>query len=232
MPSPSPTAMHIRLSKQHMYNSIKKSPRGSGCSPSGWRYEHLKVIASDTVSAEHLHFAFSCIANGSVPVSIARLLSSARLIALPKASGDVRPIAIGEVFRRVTAKCICAQTKSEFSNFFSPLQHGASTVGGTHLLLHHIQLLLEANSDWIVLKTDAKNAFNSIHRFHHLLQQVMESFSILTNHVMQMYSGFGPLIFLQNNVPVILSSQEGIHQGDPLGPVLFSLGIQQTLVNL
>ena len=89
MPSPSPTAMHIRLSKQHMFNSIKKSPRGSGCSPSGWRYEHLKVIASDTVSAEHLHFAFSCIANGSVPVSIARLLSSARLIALPKASGDV-----------------------------------------------------------------------------------------------------------------------------------------------
>ena len=157
MPSP---AMHISLSKQHMFNSIKKSPRGSGCGPSGWRYEHLKVTASDTVSAEQLHFAFSCIANGSVPVSIARLLSSARLIALPKASGDVRPIAIGEVFRRVTAKCICAQMKSEFSNFFSPLQHGVSTEGGTDLLLHHIQLLLEANSDWIVLKTDAKNAFN------------------------------------------------------------------------
>ena len=60
----------------------------------------------------------------------------------------------------------------------------------------------------------------------------MKSFPILTNRVMQMYSGFGPLVFLQNNVPVILSSQEGIHQGDPLGPVLFSLGIQQTLVDL
>ena len=228
MPSP---AMHISLSKQHMFNSIKKSPRGSGCGPSGWRYEHLKVIASDTVSAEQLHFAFYCIANGSVPVSIARLLSSARLIALPKASGDVRPIAIGEVFTRITAKCICAQMKSEFSNFFSPLQHGVSTEGGTDLLLHHIQLLLEANNDWIVLKTDAKNAFNSIHRSH-LLQQVMKSFPTLTNHVMQMYSGFGPLVFLQNNIPVILSSQEGIHQGDPLGPVLFSLGIQQTLVDL
>ena len=178
-----------------------------------------------------MHFAFSCIANESVPVSIARLLSSARLIALPKASGDVRPIAIGEVSRRITANCICAQMKSEFSNFFSLLQHGVSTEGGTDLLLHHIQLLLEANNDWIVLKTDAKNAFNSIHRSH-LLQQVMKSFPILTNHVMQMYSGFGPLVFLQNNVPVILSSQKDIHQGDPVGPVLFSLGIQQTLVDL
>ena len=138
MPSPSPTAMHISLSKQRMFNSIKKSPRGSGCGPTGWRYEHLKVIASDTASAEQLHFAFSCIADGSVPVSVARLLSSARLIALPETAGDVRPIAIGEVFRRVTAKCVCAQMKSEFSNFFSPLQHGVSTEGGTDLLLHHI----------------------------------------------------------------------------------------------
>ncbi|XP_062510478.1 uncharacterized protein LOC134186508 [Corticium candelabrum] len=121
--------------------------------------------------------------------------------------------------------------KSEFSNFFSPLQHGVSTEVGTDLLLHHIQILLEANSDWIALKTDAKNAFTSIHRSH-LPQQVMKSFHILTNHVMQMYSGFCSLVFLQYNVPVILSSKEGIHQGDPLGPVLFSLGIQQTLVDL
>ena len=110
---------------------------------------------------------------------------------------------------------------------FSPLQHGVSTEGGTDLLLHHIQLLLETNSDWIVLKTGAKNAFNSVH-CSHLLQHVMKSFPILTNHVMQMYSGSGPLIFLQNNVPVILSSQEGIHQGDPLGPVTSSVFFKHT----
>ena len=112
--------------------------------------------------------------------------------------------------------------KSEFLNFFSRLQHGVATEGG-NLLLHHIQLLTVTG-----LKTGAKNALNSIP----FATTSDRTFPIVTSHVKQIYSGFGPLIFLQNNVPGILSSQEGIHQEDPLGPVLFSLGIQQTLVDL
>ena len=47
-----------------------------------------------------------------------------------------------------------------------------------------------------------------------------------------MYAGFGPLIYLQGDSPVILSSEEGIHQGDPLGPVLFATAIQELLTKL
>ena len=68
------------------------------------------------------------------------------------------PIAIGECFRRLAACATCAQ-KKEFSDFFSPLQYGVATEGGFELLVHQIQLLLESNKDWVLLKTNIKCAF-------------------------------------------------------------------------
>ena len=61
-----------------------------------------------------------------------------RLIALRKSNGDVRPIAIGETLRRVTAKAICLQKRDDFSDYFQPLQHGVATPSGQELLSHHI----------------------------------------------------------------------------------------------
>ena len=215
----------------HQFITIKKASKGSGCGLSGWRYEHLRVLISDSFTAENLFRVCSIIAAGLVPEPITKLLCAARLIALPKSSGDVRPIAIGEVFRRITAKTICSQYKDSFSKFFAPLQHGIATDGGADLLVHDVQLLLGSHKDWLVMKTDAKNAFNSVKRSH-LLTQVSKHFPEMFPHVNQMHAGSGPLIYLQGDSPVILSSEEGIHQGNPLGPVMFATAIQELLTKL
>ena len=75
------------------------------------------------VTSNALWAVCSSIAEGNIPDSIATLLSAASLIALPKSNGDVRPIAIGEVFRRITARAICQQQKKPFATFLSPFQH-------------------------------------------------------------------------------------------------------------
>ena len=92
------------LGRATFTNIIKSAPKGSGCGPSGWRYEHIQVIFYDDNSADLLYTMSNHIALGNVPSKIVPLLSGSRLIALPKSNGDVRPIAIGEVFRRVTTK--------------------------------------------------------------------------------------------------------------------------------
>ena len=109
------------------------------------------------------------------------VIGASRLIALPKSGSDVRPIAVGEVFRRLTAKVICHQKSSEFSSF-CPFQHGTATPGGAELLTHHIQFLLESNPSWSVLKTDVKNAFNSVSR-QSILQQIAQDFPDIYPHV-------------------------------------------------
>ena len=119
-------------------NTIKSAPRGSGCGPSGWRYEHIQAIFEDDKSAGLLYMMCNHIALGKVSSKIIPLLSGSRLIVLPKSNDDVRPITIGEVFRRVAARTICEQQSAIFSAHFSPVQHGITTPGGAELLTHHI----------------------------------------------------------------------------------------------
>ena len=106
-----------------------------------------------------------------------------------------------------------------------------ATACGIELLYHHVQLLLEGRPDYIVLKTDVKNAFNSLHR-HHLLEQVSNFHPEIYPHVRQMYSHSSSLVYQQGDCIVIIPFEEGIHQGDPLGPALFSTGIHSVLSDL
>ena len=75
---------------------------------------------------------------------------------------DVRPIAVGDCLRRLTAKLACRQLKVKISNYLSPYQNGVATPGGAELMTHLIQACLEKHPDWIVIKTDAKNAFSVV----------------------------------------------------------------------
>lgn len=162
----------------------------------------------------------SLIASGDVPCSILPLLSSSRLIALPKSGSDVRPVAIGEVFCRLTAKVICHQKSSEFCSYFSPVQHGIATPGGAELLTHHIQYLLERNPSWSVLKTDVKNAFNSVSR-QNVLQEIAHEFPDVYPHVKQFYEEPSSLIYNTGKGVIRMLSSQEVHQRDPLGPALF-----------
>ena len=188
------------------------------------------MIESENTS-DCLFFACSAIAKGILPTAAVKLLSSSWLIAIPKPNGDIRPIAVGEALRRITARIICLQKKESFAEFFSPIQFGVSTKCGSELIAHHISLSLQNNPEWIVLKTDVRNAFNSVSRCH-LLEQVFQSFPDLSSHAQQMYGGFSSLVYMQGSTPVIISSEEGVHQGDPLGPALFAIAIHQCLTNL
>ena len=167
-------------------------------------------------TAKCLFSACSAIAKGILPPQIAKLMSSSRLIALP---GDVRPIAVGDALCRLTARAICVQKKEAFADYFTPIQHGVSTQNGTELVAHHIGLMLEVNQDWIVLKSHVRNAFNSISRCD-MLNKVSKAFPDLFSHIQQMYGHSSSLIYLQLSSSIVIPSQEGVHQGDPLGTVL------------
>ena len=226
-----PVSSSINLLPSTFFSTLSKLPRGSGSGPSGWKYEHFKALASKTGTAHNFLSLCNFVATGSIPDDIVKLLSASRLIALPKANGDVRPIAVGECLRRLTAKVICQQKKESFTIFFSPLQHGVAVDGGSELLIHHISLLLESHPDWVLLKTDIKNAFNSVERAH-LLPEVAKVFPDIYHHVHQMYYGFGPLVFNGGHDTHLLTSQEGVHQGDPLGPALFSVTLHPFILDV
>ncbi|CEM07963.1 unnamed protein product [Vitrella brassicaformis CCMP3155] len=99
--------------------ALKTAPRGFAAGPTGWRYEHLRACMGEgDASAEDetvpLPSLVSRMLAGNMPDSCTTTLSAARLFALMKDNGGVRPIAVGDVLQRWVTKAVCMENKLAF----------------------------------------------------------------------------------------------------------------------
>ena len=156
---------------------------------------------------------------GLAPRELAPFIAGAPLIALVKAGGGLRPIAIGETVRRLVSKCCCEATTEDAKVVFGPLQVGVATQGGAEASVHAVRRLAQEFGDdpgRIMLKVDFSNAFNMVDRTEMLAQDKLPSLYMWVEYC---YSHPAHLFFGN----CVLQSAAGVQQGDPLGPLLFSL---------
>ena len=101
---------------------------------------------------------------GKAHKEVSVYLPGANLTALNKSSpGDIRPIAVGESLRRLTAKCLCVEMKTKAVDFFNPFQYGVACPFGAEKFAHSVRSCVEKHwmdEDFGVLKVDMRNAFN------------------------------------------------------------------------
>ena len=62
-----------------------------------------------------------------------------------------------------------------------------------------------------------------------LLQQIAHQVADIYPHVKQLYGELSSLTYVTSKRLQVLSSSEGVYQGDPLGPALFSATIHPVL---
>ena len=108
---------------------IKSFPRGSSPGPSGLRAQHLKDAvrsAHGDEALEQLTSICNLLARGDAPEFLSQYLAGASLMALEKQGGGVRPIAIGEVLRRLVSKCFCSIYEKEAHEYLWPNQIGVA----------------------------------------------------------------------------------------------------------
>ena len=85
-----------------------------------------------------------------------------------KKGGGHRPIAVGEVLRRLTSKCLSRSVQKEALQTLTPLQVGVGVKGGCEAIVHAVSRTLEdpnipPEEQWTLL-LDFSNAFNSVSR--------------------------------------------------------------------
>jgi hypothetical protein len=158
---------------------------------------------------------------GKCPSSVTSILFGGRLIALQKKSGGIRPIAIGYSLRRLAAKCVNKYALTVLKDNFTPSQLGVGVSGGCEAAVHATRRFLANMPDnFVVVKIDFSNAFNCIRR-DSVLAAVADSVPEIYRFCHLAYRHTSILQYSQQTV----ASEEGVQQGDPLGPLLFCLAV-------
>ena len=117
--------------------------------------------------------------------------------------------------------------KVKASSFFQPLQLGIACTSGSEKVVHGLRKCIENHwddEDFVVLKIDMQNAFNLVSR-DALLQECATFYPELLPWASWCYS-------VQPHPMGHLSSESGVQQVDPLGPLCFSLVLHQIVSSI
>ena len=140
-----------------------------------------------------------------------------------KTKGSVRPIAVGEVFRRLIAKCIAQEARSEAVELFSIKQLGVAVKCGAESIVHTTKQTFQNlfnNKTAGLLQIDFNNACNCITR---------SSVTDAARTFIPALAPFASFCYSQHSMLFLnathIQSQSGVQKGDPLGPLLFSLAL-------
>ncbi len=221
MPPPS------AVTKEQVAAAVTSFPSGSAAGPDGLRPAHLKALigqgsfAAGEKLLETLTKFVNMVLRGEIPDFVTPIFFGASLCALAKKDGGVRPIAVGNTFRRLATKVGLKPLSAGLGQHLRPVQLGFGTSGGCEAAVHATHTYLsQTQSKGVLLKIDMRNAFNSIRR-DVFLRVARERIPTLYPLLWQAYAKPSVLFFGET----IIHSTTGIQQGDPVGPALFSLGV-------
>ena len=140
-----------------MARALRSFPADTAPGPSGLRVQH----------------------QGQVCPAIAPVLAGAGLVAVPKPNGGVRPIAVGEILRRLTGKYLMQTVQEDARRAFWPTQLGVGIKSGAEIGIHTVRAWTQRNGTAAnkVLKLDF-----AISR-HHVLESATVQFPGLARWV-------------------------------------------------
>ena len=222
----------LQITAEDVREAIRSFPAGSSGGPDGFTPRHLQDLISGQHVADGLLQNLTAFVNlmlrGDVPEAVKPIIFGGRLIALQKKNGGVRPIAIGYVWRRLSGKCASKYATLKLAPLLSPLQLGVGVPNGCEAAVHAARRFVETlQGDRAFIKLDFANAFNSLRRdcvLSAVASEIPELFDFCA-------ASYGSSSFLKFGVDTIFSD-EGVQQGDPLGPLLFCITLHPLLEGL
>ena len=115
--APSPNGLEqLKVSPQIILKMLRAFPKGSAAGPTGSSATHILhavQVNNQTLALDILTDFVNLLASGLAPPEVQPFLAGAYLIGLSKKDGGICPIAIGDIYRRLTGKCLSALVKEE-----------------------------------------------------------------------------------------------------------------------
>ena len=212
----------MALDRTALLANLRRARKGAAPGPTSLTAEMLRLV----LDAEESSQAFGDVAvlgRASVPEPIAAALAIGRLVAMRKPNGGTRGLVVGDSLRPVVAGTLAQQFAAHFQRACLPHQHALKARAGSEALVHVLQARTQLDSRLRLVSVDVTAAYDLISRQAMLqaLRRTPEA-SALLPFMRLWYARAGPEVHR-------ISHAEGGEQGDPLVPVVFSLGIAPAL---
>lgn len=221
----------ISITKEQVVIQLRRFPKDSACANSGDRAQHhLDLIASGLPYGETLTIYLNLLLGGKAPGEIAPYIGSAHLIPLLKPDDSIRPIAVGEILRRLLSSFCAQSVTAKAKEHLGISQQGIGKPNAIEIILVGLNRLInEENIDpnTTLALIDFQNAFCEVKR-QWFFDEVYRVFPQISPWVEYIY-GCSALMFTGEDISY---SHIGVQQGDPLGPLLFCLVLALLLMEL
>ena len=225
------------------FRSLRRH-RGTG--PTGRRNEYLSALVGHfddphAASVMERYDAFAtALVNAELPAWFYLVLGSSRLVPLvkapperPGADPDVRPVAVGETDLCAITRTLWSSAEESLAAYLSPQQVAVGVPGGLSILVHGVRELLTHRPDFVVVRLDLANAYNTIDRAVVLarlasvpeLAYLAPAFHALHAPAAQLVLPNGERLFGGDRG----DSAEGVRQGSAEASAAFCVGIHPEL---
>ena len=211
--------------------NVRNARRGAAGGPSGMTADHLRMILESEADTAKFWRLAQDLARAAIPEKILDVIRLERLTALAKPSGGHPNIVCGDIVRRLVARTMAQQLAPAVERATSPFQYAFTTRAGGECIAHAFQAFTDLDDRTTVLSIDGIGAFDLISR------------EAMLNGLRSMDGGNGALLFVlqfygnpssylwdhDDGTTHEILQFEGGEQGDPLMPILYSLGQHHAL---
>ena len=155
---------------EEIEKAIRSFPKGSASGLTALRPQHLKDALVPGWKDEVLRklvLVANLLAKGQAPTEIQPWLCGAALCALPKPDGGLRPVASGEVLRRLVSKCLLGTEVETLAEHLLPHQLAVGVKAGVETMPHLQRQWAEEfkhDKTRVCLAYDEGNAHNEVDR--------------------------------------------------------------------